>query len=71
MDNSEMVYPVTPFMDICKAQIQSDGSLDKLKLIISVRRDFKNKEIIGDTWVATSSMRTWKYFLSDSSKHKA
>ena len=32
--------PVNPCMDVYKAKIQSDGSLDKLKLRIVVRRDF-------------------------------
>ena len=35
--------PVTPCMDVYKAKIQSDGSLDKLKLRIVVRGDSKNK----------------------------
>ena len=35
--------PVTPCMDIYKAKIQYDGSLDKLKLRIVVRGDFQNK----------------------------
>ena len=35
--------PVTPCMDVCKAKIQSDGSLDKLKFIIMVRGDLQNK----------------------------
>ena len=35
--------PVTPCMDVYKANIQSDGSLDKLKLRIVVRGDFHNK----------------------------
>ena len=35
--------PVTTFMDVYKAKIQSDGSLDKLKLRIVVRGDFQNK----------------------------
>ena len=34
--------PVTPCMDVYKAKIQSDGSLDKLKLIIVVRGDLQN-----------------------------
>ena len=42
--------PVTPCMDVYKAKIQSDGSLDKLKLRILVRGDLKNKELVGDTW---------------------
>ena len=63
--------PVTPCIDVYKAKIQSDGSLDKLKLRIVVRRDLQNKEIIGDTWLPTSSMRTLKYFLEYAAKHKA
>ena len=35
--------PVTLCMDVYKAKIQSDGSLDNLKLIIVVRGDFYNK----------------------------
>ena len=35
---------VTPYMDIYKAKIQSDGSLDKLKLRIVVRGDLQNKD---------------------------
>ena len=31
--------PVTPFMDFYKSKIQSDGSIDKLKLRIVVRGD--------------------------------
>ena len=55
--------PVTPCMDVYKAKIQSDGSLDKLKLRIVVRGDFQNKEMVGDTWSPTASMITLKYFL--------
>ena len=40
---------VTPCMDFNKAKIQSDGSLDKLKLRIVVRGDLHNKELVGDT----------------------
>ena len=58
-------------MDVYQAKIQSDGSLDKLKLIIVVRRYLKNKELVGDTWSPTEFMRTLKYFLADASKHKA
>ena len=35
-------------MDVYKAKIQSDGSLDKLKLRIVVRGDLQNKEMVGD-----------------------
>ena len=54
-----------------KAKIQSDGSLDKLKLRIVVRGDLQNKEMVGDTWSPTASMSTLKYFLADVAKHKA
>ena len=35
--------PVTTCIDVYKAKIQSDGSLDKLKLRVMVRGDLKNK----------------------------
>ena len=57
-------------MDLYKAKIQYDGSLDKLKLRIVVRGDLQNKELVGDTWSPTASMRTLKYFLADATKHK-
>ena len=50
--------PVTPCIDAYKAKIQSDGSLDKLKLRIVVRGDIQNKEMVGDTWSITAYMRT-------------
>ena len=34
--------PVTPCMDVYKAKIESDGSLDKLKMRIMVRGDLQN-----------------------------
>ena len=61
---------ITPCMDVYKAKIQSDGSLDKLKLRIAVRGDLQNKELVGDTWSPTASMMTLKYFLADAAKHK-
>ena len=63
--------PVTPCMDVYKAKIQSYGSLDKLKLRIVVRGDLQNKEMIGDTWSPTASMRTLKYLPEDAEKHKS
>ena len=57
-------------MDVYKANIQSDGSLDKFKLRIMVRGYMKSKEIFGDTWSPTASMRTLKYFLANATKHK-
>ena len=62
---------VTPCINVYKAKIQSDGILDKLQLRIVVRGYLKNKEMVGDTWSPTASMRTLKYFLSDAAKHKA
>ena len=62
---------VTPCMDVYKAKIQYDGSLDKLKLRIVIRGDLKDKEMVGDTWSPTASLRTLKYFLAYSAKHKA
>ena len=63
--------PVTPCMDVYKAKIQSYGSMDNLKVRIVVRGDFQNKEMVGDTWSPTAPMRTLKYFLADTAKHKA
>ena len=59
-------------MHVCvKEKIQSDGSLDILKLKIVVRGDLHNKEMVGDTWSPKASMSTLKYFLADAAKHKA
>ena len=38
-------------------------------LKIVVRGYLQNKEMVGDTWSPTVSMRTLKYFLSDAAKH--
>ena len=57
-------------MDVYKAKIKSDGSLDKLKLRTVVREDLQNNKLVGDTWSPTASMRTLKYFLVDETKHK-
>ena len=58
-------------MDVYEAKIQSDGSLDKLKLRIVVRGDLKKNEMVGYTWVPTASLRTLKYLSADAVKHKA
>ena len=50
VQETEKFEPVTPYMDVYKAKIQYDGSLDKIKLIIVVRGDMKNKELVGYTW---------------------
>ena len=36
-----------------------------------VREDLQNKELVGDTWLPTASMRNLKYFLAYAAKHKA
>ena len=52
-------------MGFYKAKIQSDGSLDQLKLRIVVRRDLHNKDLIGGTWSPIASMNTpWQMLLS-------
>ena len=45
--NPEKGKPVTPYMDIYKSKIQSDGILDKLKLSIVVIGDLQNKKLFG------------------------
>ena len=50
--------PATPCIDVYKAKAQYEGSLYKLKLRILVRGDLQNKELVGDTWSSTASMRT-------------
>ena len=54
-----------------QGKIQSDRSLDKLKLIIVFRGDFHNKEIIGYIWSPTASLITLMCFLEDCPKHKS
>ena len=71
VEDPEKDEPVNPCMDVYKSKIQSDGSIDKLKLILVVRRYLHNKELVGDTWPPTDSMRTLKYFFPDVTKHKA
>ena len=58
-------------MDVYRAIIQSDVSLDNLKFIIVVRGDLQNKELVGDNWSSTAYMSILKYFLADAAKHKA
>ena len=57
--------------DVYKTNIKYDGILDKLKLIIVVRGDLQNKEMIGYTWDPTSSISTLNYFLADAANHKS
>ena len=58
-------------MDVYKAKTQYDRSLDNLKLIIVVRGDIQNKDLVGVTWLPTASMRNFKYLLVYATKHKA
>ena len=71
IDDLEKEDPMTPCIDFYKGNIQSGASPEKLKLIIVVRGDFQNKDMIGDTWYPTAAMRALKYFLADASKNKA
>ena len=66
----EKVGLVTPCMDVYKANIQSDGSNDKLKLIIVFIGYLQNNIFIGYTWLPTASMRTLKELLEDEIKNK-
>ena len=52
--------PVNPCMGIYKAKIQSYGILHKLTLRIVVRGDLQNKELVGDNWSPTASIKTLK-----------
>ena len=54
--------PVTPCMDVYKDKIQSDGSLDKLKLVIVIRGDMQNKELFGEYLSPKASIGDLKYF---------
>ena len=56
--------PVTPCMDVYKAKIRYNGSIDKIKLRIVVSGDLQNKEMVGDTWSPTAFMSTLKIFIS-------
>ena len=71
-DVGDQVSPTSSLfcMDVYKDNIQSDGSLDKLKFIIVVRGYLQNKEMVGYNWSPTASMRTMKYFLADAAKNK-
>ena len=63
VDVPEKSDPVTPCMYVYKTKIQTDGSLEKLKLIIVVIGDLHNDDLIVDTWSPTASMRNLKYFF--------
>ena len=61
---------MTPCIDVYKAKLSYDESLDKLKVKIAVIGDLKIRDFIGDTWSPTASMRNLKYFLAYYFKHK-
>ena len=71
MDKTKNGDPMNSCIDVYKVNIQYDGSLDKMKLRIMVRRYLQNKYLIGDTWSPTVSMRALKYLLEYDVKHKA
>ena len=54
-----------------QVKIQCNGSFDKLRLRILVRGDLQNKEMIGDTWDPTASMRTLNYSLEYAANHRS
>ena len=56
VEDPKKIEPVNPWLDVYKAKIQSNGSLDKLKLRILVRGDQQKKEIVGYIWSPTSAM---------------
>ena len=70
MEDPRKGQTVTQCMSVYKANIQYDGSLDRLKLRTVVRGYLKNKDMIGDTCYSTASTRTMKYFLEDDPNHK-
>ena len=62
---------MTPCLDAYKYKIRSYRVLDKLKLMIVVRVDLQSKELVGDTWSSTVSMRNLNFFLAYTAKHRA
>ena len=70
IDDPEKGYPVTPCMDVYKSKTQYGGSLDKIKLILVVRGDMKNKKMIRDIRAPIATMRTPRYFLANDSNKK-
>ena len=54
---------MTPCMEVYKAKIQSDGSLEKLKVTIVVRGELHNRDLIGDTWSPAYPTRNLKHFF--------
>ena len=58
VQDPEKVDPVTTCMDVYKSKIQSDGSLDKIKLIIVVRGDLQNMEPVLHTCSPIAYMST-------------
>ena len=65
VQDPEKGEPITSFVGVYKAKIQSGGILYKLKFRIVVQGYLQNKELFGDTWSPTASKRNLKYFLAD------
>ena len=61
MDDPQKGDTVTPCMDVYNAKIQSDGSLDKLKLRIIVRGNLQKK--LETSGIQEASTINLKYFL--------
>jgi hypothetical protein len=61
----------TPVMETIKVKVKSDGSLDKLKCRLVVRRDLQDKNITEDKWSPTASFCSLKMFLAHASRIKA
>ena len=68
MEDPRKGEPVTACIYVYKEKMQSDGGLNKFKLIIFAIGALQHKEMIRYTWSPTASMRTLKYFLADSPK---
>jgi hypothetical protein len=59
-----------PIMEIFKVKILSDGSLDKLKCRMVLRRDLQIKLNMKDKWSPTASFRALKMFLAHAARLK-
>ena len=61
----------TPVMETFKVKVKSDGSLDKLKMLLVVRGDLQDKNITEDKWSPTASFHSLKMFLAHAARTKA
>jgi hypothetical protein len=58
-------------METFKVKVKSDGSLDKLKMLLVVRGDLQDKNITEDKWSPTASFHSLKMFLAHAARTKA